>query len=577
MKKTITPVLVFTLCLIMEIAYVEIADSEPMNVGEDVAAQVDDYLNDLTNQGEFSGSVLIANDNQVIISKGYGMANIELSVPNASLTKFRIGSVTKQFTALAIMILQERELLSIHDPISTYVLDCPEAWKAITIHHLLTHTSGIPDFVNFPEYMDHSRLPQALDETIGLFKDRPLQFAPGARFEYSNSGYILLGFIIEVTTGQSYEDFLRQNIFDPLGMNNSGYDSNRTIIMDRADGYKQENGILLNADHIEMDTPHAAGALYSTVEDMFLWDQALYTDQLVSLETLDAIFTPYEYDSWYGGYYGYGWNIGEKHDREEFCHGGGINGFTAFITRFPQEEICIVILSNFELASIDDLTRDLTDIAKNVFDPMLMAHWTLDEAEGMFGVDSAGDNDGTVHGEPHWQPTEGKIDGALEFDGVNDYVSTAFVLNPADGAFSVAAWIRDGAPGQVIISQLDGHGTGEIWLCVDTSNGNLMTSLMPQKIGRYSPQPLISEYIISDGQWHHISFVWDGSYRILYADGIEVAKDTAAQNTLKSATGGLYIGADKTRGAGTFFSGLIDDVRIYNEALTAEEIAALVQ
>ena len=405
---------------------------ESMNVGEDVAALVDAYLNDMTNQGEFSGSVLIANDNQVIISKGYGMANIEHSVPNTPLTKFRIGSVTKQFTALAIMMLQEREFLSIHDPISTYILDCPEAWKTISIHHLLTHTSGIPDFVNFPEYMNHSRLPQSLDETIDLFKDKPVRFAPGARFEYSNSGYILLGFIIEVTTGQSYEDFLMQNIFDPLGMSNSGYDSNRIIIMDRADGYKQEYGILLNADHIEMDTPHAAGGLYTTVEDLFLWDKALYTDQLVSMDTLDAIFTPYEFDSWYGGYYGYGWNIGERHGREEFCHGGGVNGFTAFITRFPQEKICIVILSNFEFTPIDDLVSNLTDIVKNVFDPMLIAHWKFDETEGMFAQDSAGTNDAFSFGDPLWQPTGGIVDGAIQLDGVNDHVSTPFVLNPSD-------------------------------------------------------------------------------------------------------------------------------------------------
>ncbi|MGD8501234.1 MAG: serine hydrolase domain-containing protein, partial [Phycisphaerales bacterium] len=257
----------------------------------DVATRIDEFFNAEVAKGQFSGSVLVANDGEVLISQGYGLANIEHGVPNTPLTKFRMGSVTKQFTALAIMILQERELLGVHDPISTYILDCPEAWKAITIHHLLTHTSGIPDFVSFPEYMNHSRLPHPLDETIGLFKHKPLRFTPGARFEYSNSGYVLLGFIIETITGQLYGDFLRQNIFDPLGMSNSGYDSTRLIIMDRADGYKQENGILLNADHVEMDTPHAAGALYSTVEDMFLWDQALYTDQLVSLETLDAIFT----------------------------------------------------------------------------------------------------------------------------------------------------------------------------------------------------------------------------------------------------------------------------------------------
>ncbi|MFC1636609.1 serine hydrolase [Planctomycetota bacterium] len=552
MKKTI--LLVFVLALVLAI---KVANAD-FTVGEEVAMRIDEYLNAQVAAGQFSGSVLVANDGEVLISQGYGLANIEHGVPNTPLTKFRIGSVTKQFTALAIMILQERELLSVHDPISAYVLDGPEAWKAITIHHLLTHTSGIPDFVSFPEYMDHSRLPHSLDETIGLFKYKPLRFTPGARFEYSNSGYVLLGFIIETITGQLYGDFLRQNIFDPLGMSNTGYDSNRTIILDRADGYKRENGILLNADHIEMDTPHAAGALYSTVEDMFLWDRALYTDQLVSLETLDAIFTPYEFDSWYGSYYGYGWNIGEKHDREEFCHGGGINGFTAFITRFPQEEICIVILSNFEFAPIDDLSGDLTDIVKDVFDPMLIAHWKLDETEGDIAYDSAANCDGTLMGGPIWLPNGGRVAGSLQFDGVDDYVGTARVLNPAEGVFSVLAWVKGGAPGQVVLSQADGAS----WVCTDSVEGHLMTELKGS--GRGSAD-LLSQTAITDGNWHRVGFVRDGSDRILYVDDVEVARDT--QTDLGSSEGGLYFGVGSTFAPNTFFSGLIDDVRIYDRAI----------
>jgi hypothetical protein len=210
-------------------------------------------------------------------------------------------------------------------------------------------------------------------------------------------------------------------------------------------------------------------------------------------------------------------------------------------------------------------------------EPGLIAYWRLDAAEGGNAYNSIGDNHGILIGNPIWQPDSGQVDGALEFDGINDYISTDFVLNPANGSFCVFAWIKGGAPGQVIISQSDGTGTGETWLCTNTSNGTLMAGFLPLKIGRHNPQPLVSESIITNGQWHHIGFVWNGSYRSLYVDGVEVAKDTAAQNPLKSATGGLYIGTGKNFGTGTFFSGLIDDVRIYNVALSADKIATMAQ
>jgi hypothetical protein len=222
-----------------------------------------------------------------------------------------------------------------------------------------------------------------------------------------------------------------------------------------------------------------------------------------------------------------------------------------------------------------DLEVLMSHWGQEAYDPTLIAYWKLDEAEGDIAYNTIGNHDAMLQGNPVWQTTAGKVDGALQLDGIDDYIGTDFVLNPADGPFSVFAWIQGGGPGQVIISQLT--GAGNIWLGLDAQNGDLMTGLVPPSTGWVAKKPLVSEAIITDGQWHHVGFVWDGSYRALYADGIEVAKDTAAQNPLKSSDGGLYIGADKTLGAGTFFSGLIDDVRIYNRALTAEEIAALVQ
>ncbi|MFC1793348.1 kelch repeat-containing protein [Planctomycetota bacterium] len=223
--------------------------------------------------------------------------------------------------------------------------------------------------------------------------------------------------------------------------------------------------------------------------------------------------------------------------------------------------------------------QDLIVLAEHLFEEILpaelVAYWKLDETDGIIAEDRATENHGIVHGQASWQPESGKKAGALAFDGIDDYVETDFVLNPAGGTFSTFAWIKGGTPGQVILSQTDNQsGTGETWLGTDTSNGKLMTGLALLS-GRTAPPPLVSETIITDGQWHHIGFVWDGSYRALYMDGIEVAKDSAAQTQLKSATGGLYIGAGKNLEVGTFFSGLIDDVRIYNVALSAEKIEAL--
>jgi hypothetical protein len=225
--------------------------------------------------------------------------------------------------------------------------------------------------------------------------------------------------------------------------------------------------------------------------------------------------------------------------------------------------------------------QDLTILAEHLFEEVfrmeLVAYWKFDEEEGDIAYNSIDDNHGILSGNPIWQPDSGQIVGAMEFDGIDDYISTDFVLDPSWGAFSVFAWVKGGAPGQVIISQADGIGTGETWLGMDMSSGYLITGLVPPPLGRFKPKPLESEFVITDGQWHHIGIVWDGSYRSLYADGIDVAKDANAFVTLNFSNGGLYIGASKNFDVGTYFSGVIDDVRIYNQALSPEEIAALAQ
>ena len=225
------------------------------------------------------------------------------------------------------------------------------------------------------------------------------------------------------------------------------------------------------------------------------------------------------------------------------------------------------------IVDVQDFIILAEHIEPEVREPALIAHWKLNEEVGNTAYDSIGSYDSILRGEPLWQPEGGKVGGALQFDGIDDYVETDFIINPADGSLSVFAWIKAGAPGQVIISQIDGTGAGSAWLCIDPSDGRLITKLMHPPFS-----PLESESIITDGLWHHVGVVYDfdGLHRCLYLDGAEVAKDASPVAAVGS-DGGLYISADKTLEAATFFSGLIDDVRIYNRALSSEEIAALAQ
>lgn len=320
------------------------------------AVQIDEYIKAAAELGRFNGSILVAKEGTVVISKGYGFANLEHEILNTPHTKFRVGSITKQFTAMAVLILQERGSLNVQDHVCEYLTDCPEEWQPITIHHLLTMTSGIPNFQNFPDNERYERLPTPVEATIERFKDKPLEFTPGERFSYTSSGYVLLGHIIEQVSGLRYEDFLREEIFEPLGMQNSGYDHPQTVLQQRAAGYGKQGTRFVNAVHFEMDTPHAAGALYSTVEDLFLWDQALYTEKLISKSSLEAMFTPFRKP------YAYGWIIAESFGRKMVTHGGTISGFRAGIVRFPEERVCVIVLSNIEEVGTGKLTTDLAAI-----------------------------------------------------------------------------------------------------------------------------------------------------------------------------------------------------------------------
>jgi D-alanyl-D-alanine carboxypeptidase len=318
---------------------------------QDYAARADAFVSAFVNQGKFMGSVLVAKDGKPVFRKGYGFANLEWDIPNTPDTKFRIGSITKQFTAMAILQLVEAGKLSLEDPVKKYYSEAPAAWEKITIHHLLTHTSGIPSYTSLPNFFrDKARDPMKPAEIVKLTQDKPLEFEPGEKMVYNNTGYVLLGHVIEKVSGGDYGAYMRKNIFEPLGMKDSGYDEHKIVIKKRASGYSPDR---TNAPYLDMTLPHAAGALYSTVDDLLIWDQALYAGKLISKESYEKMFTPVKND------YAYGWVVRTSGGRKEIAHGGGIHGFNTAFIRFSDDRVTVAVFANLNGPWADRIAKDL--------------------------------------------------------------------------------------------------------------------------------------------------------------------------------------------------------------------------
>jgi CubicO group peptidase (beta-lactamase class C family) len=320
----------------------------------DIEARVDAYIEPYIDAGGFSGAILLAKEGKVVLKKGYGMANYELDVPNNPQTKFRIASVSKTFTAAAVMILEQRGKLSTDEVLTKFIPDYPAGDK-ITIHHLLTHTSGIPNINAFPEYEEKSRFHNSLEDIIDLFKNKPLEFNPGERYSYSNSNYNLLAYIIEKVSGLSYGAFLQENIFAPLDMRDTGHDGYaRQIIKNQASGYQPVGSTgIENAPYLDWSIKTGNGSIYSTIEDLYKWDRALYTEKIVTESSKKKIFTNH-IDG-----VGYGWFVRERNSRRVTDMNGRSPGFTSYVRRFIDDDACIIVLSNnYSPAShmmVDDL------------------------------------------------------------------------------------------------------------------------------------------------------------------------------------------------------------------------------
>ncbi|WP_425448804.1 serine hydrolase domain-containing protein [Dethiothermospora halolimnae] len=328
----------------------------------DIRNKIHEYMNEYIKLWPFSGIVTVVKSGEVIFNENYGMANIEHSVPMTEKTKFRISSLTKAITCMGIMILKERGMLDTSDDIRTIFHDYPELDEGITIHHLMTHTSGLSS--NFSVADPYLMLGKRLcthEEVFDTFKDMPLEFEPGKGWSYCYFGYYLLGVIIERVSGQSFREFIKENIFKPLEMKDSGLDEYIEILPNKASGYYASDENLICCD-IDTKSTFSAGAIYSTAEDMLLWDKALYTEKLVSKKTMDEIFTPYKYN------YGYGWIIDRNFNRKRARHSGGGswgNGYNHQFQRYIDDEITILVLSNYGFSSSFNINENIGKIIFN--------------------------------------------------------------------------------------------------------------------------------------------------------------------------------------------------------------------
>jgi CubicO group peptidase (beta-lactamase class C family) len=325
--------------------------------GEPDTARMDQIVQSYGDAKQFMGSVLVARGDAILFNKSYGMANLEWNVPNTPTTKFRIGSITKQFTAAAILLLEEQGKLKVEDSVKKYIPDAPETWDKVTLYNVLTHTGGIPNFTDFPDYPQKSLSPMTAGEIVAWFKDKPLDFEPGAKYSYSNSDYVLLGYLIEKLSGQTYEKFLRENILTPLGMKDSGYDSNTAIIEHRASGYSRTRAGPVNAGYVNMTVPHGAGGLYSTTLDLLKWEQGLFGGKLLEPESLAKMTTPFKEN------YAFGLIIQTTDGRKNIWHNGGIQGFNASLGYYPDSKITVAVLSNLNGNAPDEMLPKLAAVA----------------------------------------------------------------------------------------------------------------------------------------------------------------------------------------------------------------------
>jgi CubicO group peptidase (beta-lactamase class C family) len=337
MKKT---TLFLAFCLLANLAFAQQKDDKQL------FANFDKMLSEQFKTNETGATALVARKGQVIYKKAFGMANLEYNIPMQVDHVFRIGSITKQFTAVAILQLMEQGKLGLQDDITKFIPDYPTHGHKITIEHLLTHTSGIQSYTGMKDFEKKMTLNLKPTELIDFFKNEPMEFAPGTKWNYNNSGYFLLGYIIEKVSGKTYPQFIEENFFKPLGMTNSLFGSDSKIVKNRAGAYEKDSTGFVNAPYLNMNQPYSAGSIQSTVEDLFKWHQAVHAYKLVKKESLDKAFTKYKLTDGKETEYGYGWGLGNIQGSPTIGHGGGIPGFLTQSIYLPKEDVFVAVFSN---------------------------------------------------------------------------------------------------------------------------------------------------------------------------------------------------------------------------------------
>lgn len=352
MKRQLLGFFAFALLAISVSAQDVVADKE------DIRPKVDEYMNARLDAKGVGGAILISENGQMTVDKGFGLADVQANTPIYTSTEFRIGSITKQFTAASILLLQEDGKLSVSDPFCNYVENCPEAWKPITVHNLLSMTSGIFNFTNLPDFGELRKKDMRPTESTGLVRDKPLNAKPGEAFEYSNTNYVLLGMIIEKVSGKTYEQFLNERIIKPLKLKNTGYDHGKERLKSSALGYTIKDDKVVRQEGSSMMIPFSAGALYSTTHDLLTWNTALHSGKVFKKpETLAAMIKPNL------GRYAYGFIVTtDPKGRTRISHGGAIEGFLSEAAYYPKEKLFISVLVNNDRVPASDVIRNLTAI-----------------------------------------------------------------------------------------------------------------------------------------------------------------------------------------------------------------------
>ena len=457
------------------------------NQAQNLTSQVDEYLLSHSQPNAPGASVLIAKDGKAIYKKAVGMANLELNVPLSTDHVFEIGSITKQFTAVSILMLEEQGKIKVEDNITKYIPDYPTHGKTITIHHLLNHTSGIKSYTSMENFIKNARTDMTPTQLIDVFKNEPMDFDLGEKFLYNNSGYILLGHIIEVVSEQSYAEFVQDHIFSKLGMKSSYYGSMKKIIKNRAYGYQDRNGFV-NADYLSLTLPYAAGSIMSTVDDLLIWQNAISANKLIKRSSLEKAINGSMLNNGEKIPYGYGWSQGSVNGSDTYEHSGGIFGYVTNGIFLPNENIYVIALSNCDCSNVGVISKKIAAMAigkpfPSTKDAITLSNDKLKKWTGAYEFPDGAIRHITVENDKIYSQREGST--KLEIYPMSE---SKFIFEEGDITYNFS--MKDGkkqaefvANETVIGNEIDKAPPAEV------KEITLAPEILKQYIGKYELQP----------------------------------------------------------------------------------------